>query len=163
MHLVLHERKVTNDTLVKGLLLGLWAGEVLAAAEYWLLKAGSVGLGALSGLLRRPALIVLAAVVGYAGGVGAGMLAREKAARVRTALLDAKAISYGAEMYRVETGRWPSTLESLVPQYLKDLHADPWGRNYALYRGEGGIAIVSGGPDRDLGSPDDVLYVVPNP
>ncbi|HTO95418.1 MAG TPA: hypothetical protein VMK66_00125 [Myxococcales bacterium] len=50
-----------------------------------------------------------------------------------------------------------------LPQYLKDLHADPWGRNYALYRGEGGIAIVSAGPDRDLCSPDDVLHVVPNP
>ncbi|MGZ6125611.1 MAG: type II secretion system protein GspG [Myxococcales bacterium] len=161
MQIVLQKRETTDGTLATGLLVGLWLGEVLATAEYWLLRAGSLGLGALSWVLRRPAVIVLAFVLACCGVVGAGALSRMKQARAMTAMLDIRCISSAAEIYRTETGQWPVTLEKMVPRFLKELHVDPWGHNYALYRGEGGIAIVSAGPDGELGTADDVFYVPP--
>lgn len=163
MQIVLQKRETTDGTLATGLLLGLWIGEVLATAEYWLLEAGSVGLGAVSWVLRRPVLVASAFVLaGGLGLLGAKASAMVREGRVRSAIVDLKATSNAAALYRAETGHWPPTLEKLVPRYLKALHADPWGRHYAFYRGDGGIAVVSAGADGDLGSPDDVTYVTPN-
>ncbi len=160
MQIVLRERE-RNGTLTTGLLLGLWIGEVLAAVEYWLLRCGGLASRVFDVLRRRPVLIAGAVVLGFFGGVQATLSRMQCDARVRFATLDVKSISTGAELYHVETGRWPSTLEQLVPRYLKELPRDPWGRNYAYYRGEGGIAVASAGPDRELGSGDDLIYVSP--
>jgi hypothetical protein len=160
MQIILQERE-RNGTLTTGLLLGLWIGEVLATAEYWLLKSLSVGLRALSWLFRRPGLVASAAMLGCVGGLGLGVLASDRGGQPRTAIVDAKAISTAAKLYRLETGHWPATLEELVPRHLKDLRADPWGTNYALYRGDRGIAIVSAGLDREFGTGDDVIQVSP--
>jgi hypothetical protein len=78
-----------------------------------------------------------------------------------TARLELKAIANGVEVYRSDTGSPPSRLEDLVPKYARDLHRDPWGNNYAFYRGAGGVAIVSAGPDGQLGTADDIIKISP--
>src|SRR5205823_2360459 len=57
--------------------------------------------------------------------------------RARAATLDLKAIMNGVEVYRLENGSLPHELPDLVPRYLKELHADPWGHRYLYYRGPG--------------------------
>lgn len=159
MQTVLQKRETTNGTLATGLLLGLWIAEVLAATEYWVLKTGTVTLTATTWLLRRWALIVVAVAVGVAGGVTSSVFVQRCDLRTKAAFRDVKAISDGTELYRLERGYWPATLEALVPRFIKELHVDPWGRNYAFYRGEGGIAVVSAGPDRELGTGDDLIWI----
>jgi hypothetical protein len=160
MQVVLCRRETTNGTLATGLLLGLWIGEVLAAAEYWALRVLSFGVRSAKWLLRWPTVIAFVAFECYAllhppscyfGPTG----------RARTAILDEKAIANAAQLYRLDTGRWPATLNTLVPRYLKELHADPWGRDYVFYGAEGGIAVLSAGPDRETGTPDDIVHVAP--
>jgi hypothetical protein len=68
-----------------------------------------------------------------------------------------KALMNSIELYRVRNAELPARLEDLVPKYAKALHLDPWGHNYVLYRGPGGVAIVSAGPDGQLGTADDIV------
>ena len=160
MRVQLQQREATDGSLATGMLVGLWIGETLAATEYWLLRASDMLTRAASWVLRRPAIIAFSCGVGLLGGMTAnvGMLLRDN--QVQTARLDLRALAESAQLYRHETGQWPTTLQMLVPGYVKELHADPWGNNYALYRGEGGIAIVSAGRDRELGTADDVVRVI---
>jgi hypothetical protein len=130
--------------------IGLYAGEVMLAAEYWLAR-----------IVQRPLLAI--------GAVGAGALASFIALaamppycpQTRIAALEVKAMMNGVEVYRSATGAAPARLEDLVPNYVRDLHPDPWGNNYVFYRGAGGVAIVSAGPDGLLGTPDDILTTSP--
>jgi hypothetical protein len=53
-----------------------------------------------------------------------------------------------AERYRQAHGNWPSSLESLVPDYLAKVQADPFGgKPLRLRRLEKGMVIYSVGPD----------------
>jgi general secretion pathway protein G len=103
------------------------------------------------------ASLVAPRVIGYLGS------SRTKAAKVQI-----QSLSTALELYKVETGRYPSTSEGLKAlvqappgasnwngPYLtkKDLPSDPWGRPYA-YRspGEhGAFDIVSLGADNQPG------------
>lgn len=163
MQIELRQREEMHGPAADGLLLGLWIGEVLGAAEYWVLRAASVGLGLARHFLLRPLLLSTFIVSGAAGLVTANVFAKLSDARARSAVLEAKTIENGALLFRSEHARWPARLEELVPRYLKDLHADPWGHPYAVFRGEGGMAIVSAGRDGELGTGDDVLRIVATP
>jgi hypothetical protein len=93
--------------------------------------------------------------------VGFGVSRKLNSSKERSARLVGGTLMNLAELYRVETGSFPVRLEELVPRHMKELPADPWGRPYALYRGEGGIAIVSAGNDGELGTNDDLVTVLP--
>src|ERR1041384_8525485 len=73
-----------------------------------------------------------------AGAIGYNVFSQLKEAQIKTATLDLKAISNGVDLYHVETGQWPDGLTQLVPKYIKDIHKDPWGTDYAFVRPGGG-------------------------
>lgn len=53
-----------------------------------------------------------------------------------------------AERYRVSTGHWPRSMDSLVPLYLQEIPTDPaTGRPLRLFRLNDGIAVCSEEPD----------------
>jgi hypothetical protein len=142
--------------------IGLWIGEVLTSAEYWLVRATSAGLGMLRVMRAHPVLAAMAVMAGGGGAFATAMIRDDaRIESIRFARIDQRAIVDGASLYRLNQGAWPSRLEAMVPGELRELHADPWGHPYAYYRGEGGIAVVSAGPDGVLGTPDDLVTVSP--
>ena len=113
---------------------------------------------------RRPArgmtlieIMVVLVILGLiAGAIGYNVFNQLKDAQVRTATLDLRAISNGVDLYHVETGQWPDSLQQLVPKFVKDLHKDPWGNDYAYVRTGEGYDVYSYGPDKTQGGNDDI-------
>ncbi len=151
-----------NGLMTEGLLLGLWVGNLLVATEYWLLRGGSFGLWALRALFTRPLRLAALSCGALAAGSLALSIGAEAGSKARWAKLDEEVILNAAELYRIEMGRWPARQEDLFPRYLKELRSDPWGRNYSLYRGDGGFAVVSAGPDGENGTNDDLVVIAPS-
>jgi hypothetical protein len=138
--------------------IGLWLGEVIGSAEYWLLRGASVGLRMFGVVRAHPVLAALTLITGAGSSFAAAQLHEERFYGMkRTATRDAKALINGIDGYRAEMRHLPARLEELLPNHVRDLHADPWGHSYAYYRGEGGYAVVSAGPDGILGTGDDVV------
>jgi general secretion pathway protein G len=113
---------------------------------------------------KRPArgmtlieIMVVLVILGLiAGAIGFNVFNQLKDAQVRAATLDLRAISNGVDLYHVETGQWPDSLQQLVPKFVKDLHKDPWGNDYAFVRTGEGYDVYSYGPDKTQGGNDDI-------
>ena len=101
-------------------------------------------------------MVVLVILGLIAGTIGFSVFGQLKDAQIRTATLDLKAISNGVDLFHVETGQWPDALPQLAPKYLKELHKDPWGSEYAFVRNGDGYEVYSYGPDKAQGGADDI-------
>jgi Type II secretion system (T2SS), protein G len=151
-------REHKPQAIAAGMWIGLWAGEVLMSAEYWLARGASFAFSTLRAYLRRPFLYGSVALVAAAASFGSVTWdAQERGGQTRTARLDTAGLMNGVDLYKMETGHFPARLEDLVPKYVRELHLDPWGKPYAFYQGSGGAAVVSAGPDGKLGTGDDIL------
>lgn len=113
---------------------------------------------------RRPArgmtlieIMVVLVILGLiACAIGFNVFQSLKEGQVRAAKLDLKAIGNGVDLFHVETGQWPDSLQALIPKQLKELRKDPWGSDYAFVRSGDGYEIYSYGPDRAQGGGDDL-------
>src|SRR5437588_11435483 len=101
-------------------------------------------------------MVVLVILGLIAGAIGYNVFSQLKEAQIKTATLDLKAISNGVDLYHVETGQWPDSLQQLVPKYVKDLHKDPWGTDYSYLHTGDGYEVYSYGPDKAQGGGDDI-------
>src|SRR5437868_2839558 len=101
-------------------------------------------------------MVVLVILGLIAGAIGYNVFSQLKEAQIKTATLDLKAISNGVDLYHVETGQWPDSLQQLVPKYVKDLHKDPWGTDYSYLHTGDGYDVYSYGPDKAQGGGDDI-------
>lgn len=92
---------------------------------------------------------------------------RIKRAKIEKAKSDVRAIEEAIELFKMEKGKLPDSLEQLVggtseggDSYLKTLHKDPWKNDY-IYRkpGEGGreYEVVCKGPDGKENTKDDIV------
>jgi hypothetical protein len=67
------------------------------------------------------------------------------------------------ERYRAETGKYPPTLDALVPTYLTEIPTDPYSGDRPRYSTVPSHRLWSFGPDeKDDGGeePDDIVYAV---
>ncbi len=101
-------------------------------------------------------MVVLVILGLIAGSIGFAVFERLKDAQVRTAKLEAKALSDAVDLYHVEMGQWPDSLTILAPKFIKDLHKDPWGSDYQYVRTGDGYDVYSYGPDKAQGGGDDI-------
>lgn len=101
-------------------------------------------------------MVVLVILGLIAGAIGFNVFNQLKAAQVKSADLDLKAISNGIDLYHVETGQWPDSLQQLAPKYIKEIHKDPWGSEYSYVRTGEGFTVYSYGPDKAQGGGDDI-------
>lgn len=101
-------------------------------------------------------MVVLVILGLIAGAIGYNVFNQLKEAQIRTAKLDIKAIGNGIDLFHVETGQWPDSLQQLVPKFLKEVHKDPWGTDYAFIKSGEGYEIYSYGPDKAQGGGDDI-------
>jgi len=114
------------------------------------------GKAAARGMTLIEIMVVLVILGLIAGAIGFNVFQRLKEAQVRSAQLDLKAISNAVDLYHVETGQWPESIQQLAPKYVKDLHKDPWGIDYAYVRSGDGFDVYSYGPDKAQGGGDDI-------
>ena len=101
-------------------------------------------------------MVVLVILGLIAGAIGYNVFGQLKEAQIKTATLDLKAISNSVDLFHVETGQWPDSLGQLVPKFVKDLHKDPWGQDYAYVKAGDGYDVYSYGPDKAQGGGDDI-------
>ena len=97
-----------------------------------------------------------------------------KRAKVTTAKTQISAFQAALARYEIDTGEFPNSLEALIKQpsntsewkgpYLESetaLPPDPWGTPYQYHKpGDHNVSsfdIVSAGPDKQFGTPDDVV------
>ncbi|MBM3974227.1 MAG: type II secretion system protein GspG [Planctomycetes bacterium] len=86
-------------------------------------------------------------------------------ARVKKAQSDCSALATSVKMYRSNKGRLPESLDALASDeekgkswYIENLVKDPWDSDYELREGNSkdDWEVVSAGPDRSMGTEDDV-------
>lgn len=84
--------------------------------------------------------------------------------RVKQALVDISRIEHAARLFRADHGRCPDDLDELFyppsqRRYIDHLE-DPWQRRYMFKcpakLDPGGVEVISGGPDRDIGGNDNI-------
>ena len=115
-----------------------------------------------AGMTLIEIMLVLAIIVLIAGSIGVGVFSQYKKGLVRVAKANVKEVSEAVTQFMIDNNHnCPASLDDLVAQkYLKKKIKDPWGKDF-LYKcpGQGdpdGADIVSMGPDRQEGTPDDV-------
>ena len=101
-------------------------------------------------------MVVLVILGLIAGAIGYNVFGQLREAQIKTAKLDLQSISNGVDLYHVETGQWPEGLQQLVPKFVREIHKDPWGTDYAFARAGDGYDVYSYGPDKAQGGGDDI-------
>jgi general secretion pathway protein G len=102
-------------------------------------------------------MVVLVILGLIASMIGYNVFQAQKDANVKAATLDLRALSNSIDLYHVETGAWPDSLQQLVPKFVKEIHKDPWGGEYAYVRAGDGYDVYSYGPDKAQGGGDDIV------
>ena len=101
-------------------------------------------------------MVVLVILGLIAGAIGYNVFQQLKDAQVKTAKLDLQAIANGVDLYHVDTGQWPDSLQQLLPKYVREIRKDPWGKDYSYVRAGDGYDVYSYGPDKVQGGGDDI-------
>jgi general secretion pathway protein G len=116
-------------------------------------KAGSA---ASRGMTLIEIMVVLVILGLIAGAIGFSVFGQLKDAQVKSAKLDLQGLSNGVDLYHVDTGQWPDSMQQLVPKYVREIRKDPWGKDYAYVRSGDGYDVYSYGPDKAQGGGDDI-------
>ncbi len=82
----------------------------------------------------------------------------EREMDIELARLQAEIYADAVERYRTDEGDVPDDLETLVDDgYVASVTKDPWGETYRVQpKAGGGFVVVSAGPDRRVGTDDDI-------
>ena len=103
-------------------------------------------------------MIVMVIMALVAGGAAFAILPRLKDAKVKQTLQDAKKIASAAELYLSEHDDCPTVAKLVEDKILssKSSTKDAWGNDYAIECDEDGATVKSAGPDKQMGSEDDI-------
>lgn len=108
-------------------------------------------------------IMVVVLIIGLLVGlVGVNVIRYFDRAKGKTARAQLTMIEQALELYRLENGRYPTTEEGLAvlvkSEYLKakQVPKDPWGSDYYYLSDGNTYTLKSSGPDRTIGTQDDV-------
>ncbi len=107
-------------------------------------------------------IMVVVAILGVLVAlVGPQIFGQQKEANVKATKVQIRSIEGALDLYRLKYNQYPETLESLVnpPEgdpFMKNAPKDAWGNEFEYAGGADGYKITSMGPDRKLGSSDDI-------
>jgi len=122
-------------------------------------------------LVEMMAVLVIIALV--AGIVAVSVIPRTEKARRDVVKAQMWEFEKSIKMFNLDTGAYPRDLNDLVTDpgdvsnwgpkpYIDRVPKDPWGSSYIYeYTGEGSppYRIISPGPDRQQGTPDDLTNI----
>ena len=117
----------------------------------------------LAGFTLIEVMVVVAILGLLATLVVQNVIPQHEESKVTKARTDVATLTAAAKMFLLQRGRVPA-LPDLVardgsrPPMLDDLPRDPWDHDYELLTGpaKDEFAVVSAGPDGQLGSEDDI-------
>lgn len=109
-------------------------------------------------------ILLVVVIIGILAGVAVPKLAgRVDQARISAAKQSISAIESAIDLYEMDNGRFPDSLQNLVDEskgqaYLKKAEQlnDPWGTQFQYTKSVSSYSIVSAGPDKAFGTADDV-------
>ncbi len=113
-------------------------------------------------------VLLVVAILGILATVGVvNVSGKQKGAMIKATRVSIGAICTAIDMYEVDVGRFPSSLDNLISSsgennwngpYLKGgLPVDPWGTPFTYtQQGDRGYVVSSAGPDMAAGSEDDI-------
>lgn len=110
-------------------------------------------------------LLVVAILGILAGVVVVSTRNRVPATQISAARMSIQSLGTAIDAYEVDNGTLPATIQNLVTKgsemnwvgpYIKTLPMDPWGQPFAYTREGDTYKIVSGGPDGQIGTGDDI-------
>jgi len=106
-------------------------------------------------------LIVVAILAMIAGGVAFFALPQFNKAKISTAKGAAQVIRQAAQQWQATNNETSCpTMSQLVQDKLLDPGqntADPWGQAFALTCSDEEVMVTSGGPDKKVGTKDDIV------
>ena len=122
--------------------------------------------GSHAGFTLIEVLLVVAILGILAGVVVVNFSGKGKGARIKATRTSIAAICTAIDMYEVDTGRFPSSLQGLVSSdgsqnwsgpYLRGgVPADSWGTPFSYSTQGDAYKVISGGPDLSTGGADDI-------
>lgn len=123
--------------------------------------------GGRGGFTLVEVLLVVAILGILATIVVVNVAGRGDDARIKATRASIEGIKSALNIYEMDTGRYPSSLDSLINNdgapnwkgpYLQSrtVPADQWGTPFGFTVQEKGFEIRSAGPDKQLGSGDDL-------
>lgn len=105
-------------------------------------------------------LIVLLGYGALASAVAWSVTEACPGAHLETARVQLTDLARGADLYRLETGRFPRALAELTrplePPLIERLPTDPWSRAYRYRRDGDAYRLCSDGPDGRASTEDDL-------
>ncbi len=105
-------------------------------------------------------MIVVIIMALIATAVGFAVLPQLQRSRITTARTDAQAVRSGAELYFAQDpGADCPTVSDLVEADILNSSTrttDPWNNDFVIECDGDEITVISGGPDGDVGTEDDV-------
>jgi general secretion pathway protein G len=101
-------------------------------------------------------MVVLVILGLIAGAIGYNVFSQLKEAQIKNTQIELRNISGAVDLYHVETGSWPDSLQQLAPKFIRELKKDAWGSDYGYVRTGDGYDVYSFGPDKAQGGGDDI-------
>jgi general secretion pathway protein G len=116
-------------------------------------------------------LLVVVILGILAGVVVVSVGGKQKNAMIKATRASISAICTAIDLYEVDTGKYPSSLQSLItgsgepnwngPYVRGGLPADAWGTGFGYsLKGEQNYEVRSAGPDKQLNTEDDLTSFV---
>lgn len=88
----------------------------------------------------------------------------DKYTEQRQVRADFRDIYRACEMFRANANRYPDSVQDLMPQYLKKVMKDPWGKDYyyavETRGGKQSVVIACFGEDQIPGGDDDAVDII---
>jgi len=112
-------------------------------------------------------LLVVAILGILAGIVAVNFGGKQKGAMIKATRASIAAVCTAIDMYEVDMGQYPGSLSDLIgnpggdnwngPYLRGELPEDPWGVAFSYkQQGDTGYKVTSAGPDKQMGSDDDI-------
>ena len=72
-------------------------------------------------------IMLVVVIIGMLAAVaGVNINKQGNSAKIKTAKGQMKNFATAADLYQLENGQYPSSLQELVPDYMEDIPTDPW-------------------------------------
>jgi general secretion pathway protein G len=126
------------------------------------LRTPRLARAAVRGMTLIEIMIVVAIIAMVAGGVAVVAIPKMREAQVQQAETGARVIRSAVSQWQLaenEYGRCPTVSELLQDKQLDSGQntSDPWGSDYQITCADDEVIVLSLGPDKKQGSPDDIV------